>query len=192
MAEMRALEEFIPKISMKLYKAILIIFFSVIFQTSFVRLNGFLPVFVDLPVIVLFLLSYELSFSNTLILALIAGIFIDFFSAIGFGISALSLVIIFGANFFLRENIFKAKTRGEFIFSGFLIFFCYYPLVIILDHFLSAPSGEGFMNFLAEQKVIEEMLLNFFLGLILYYVFFIYLPGKEKSPCRRGNSFLNR
>lgn len=167
---------------MKLFKAIAIIFFVIIFQTSFIRLNSFFPVSPDFPIIALFLLSYRLSFANIAVLSFITGIFIDLFSIIGFGVSSLALVIIFAAVFFLRENIFQSKTRGEFVFSGFLIFFCYYPLVTALDYFLAPSRGANFIPVLLSNQTIGEIIFNFFLGLILYYVFFIRSGNRGRKP----------
>lgn len=158
---------------MNLRKAIVIIFFAVAFQTSFIRLNSFLPVSPDFPLIVLFLLSYRLAFADIAVLSFVAGIFMDLFSVIGFGVSSLALVIVFAAVFFLRENIFQSKTRGELVFSGFLTFFCYYPLVTALNYFFAASRGENFIPVLLSDQTTGETLLNLFLGLILYYIFFI-------------------
>jgi len=158
---------------MKLFKAIIVIFFVTAFQTSFVRLNSFFPVSPDFPLIALFLLSYRLPFADIAVLAFIAGIFMDLFSVVGFGVSSLALVVIFAAVFFLRENIFQAKTRGESVFSGFLAFFCYYPLLAALDYFFGVWRGGNFTPIPLSGRITGEMLLNFFLGLILYYIFFI-------------------
>lgn len=158
---------------MKFLKAIAIIFFLVAAQTSLVRLLNFLPVTPNLPIIGIFLLSYKLTFAEIMALAALGGIFIDLFSATAFGISALALIVIFGASFFLRENIFKAQTRGDFILSGFLAFFCYYPLLALLNYFFQMPGSNDFSAFALNTGITGEMLLNFFFGLILYYLFFI-------------------
>jgi len=166
---------------MKLFKAIVIIFFAVIFQTSFIRLNNFFPISPNFPIILLFLFSYRMSFVNIAILSFTAGIFIDLFSAVDFGVSSLALVTIFAVIFFLRENVFQVKTRGEFIFSSFLTFFCYYPLVMVLDYFFATSRGGNFIPVLLSNQAIGEILLNFFLGLILYYIFFIRSENRGRK-----------
>lgn len=159
---------------MKLSRAIIILFLIVAFQVSFLRLESFFGIYPNLSLIASFILSYWLKEADILILALIAGVFIDLFSSVNFGASSLSLIIIFSANSLIRRKVLKEKTSSEFILSSLVTFLCYYPLLAALNSLLDLTIGGNSVFRLFDASMIKEVGLDIAIVFASYCIINFY------------------
>lgn len=160
---------------MKYSSAALLLFFSVLTQASFLRLINFLPFAPDMPLIVLFILSYRFSGLSFIILAAFTGALIDLFGAAYFGISIFAAMAAFSANLLARENIFKGKTFGSIVLSGLSVFIFFYLFLFSGSRLLGLSGENNFIFNLFDKKTGIEIILNSLIAACLAH----FLEGKK-------------
>lgn len=161
---------------MKLAHAVLILILSIAVQTSFVRLFDLFLFAPNLSLIALFLLCYFLSFEKILILAIVAGIAIDFLSSVSFGSTSLAALGACSLSFYLRENILKGGRLADFSLNSLMTFFAFYFLLGAANIFLESSTGYAEIFKLMNINLAGEILFNVALS-----VFGCYLAKYYKS-----------
>lgn len=154
---------------MKYSSAFLLLFFSILMQASFLRLINFSPFVPDMPLIVLFVLSYRFSGLTFIALAAFAGVLIDLFGAAYFGISIFAAIAAFTANFSARKNIFKGKGLSSIVLSGLSVFILFYSFLFFGSRLLGLLGGNSFIFNLFDKKNIAEIILNSLIAACLAY-----------------------
>lgn len=163
---------------MKLLRAILILILSIIIQISLVRLLDLFPFAPNLPLIVLFLLCHFLPFEKMLILAIVAGIAIDFVSSVSFGSTSSAAMVAYSLSFYLRENILKGGRFTDLFLNSLITFFAFYFLLgaanIFWESSISYAAVLKFINI----NLAGEILLNAAFGVLGYYFLKHYKDSK--------------
>lgn len=163
---------------MKLARVILILFFSIVGQLSFVRLfdiGSFAP---NLPIIALFLLCYFMPLEKILFLSVIAGITIDFFSSISFGSTPLAAVGAYSLGFYIRENVLKRGSFSDFLFNAFVVFAAFYFLLGVLNILLEFSADYGEFFNLVNVNLAGEIFIDIALSAIAYSILKNYKSKK--------------
>ncbi len=145
---------------MKYTIAAIFLFFSVLLQTSFFRLIDGVPLLPDMPLVVLFVLSYRLPHSGVLVLAALTGAMIDLFSAVNFGASVFAAIAAFSVCYFIREKFLIRKNFSNIILSSVALFICFYLFLFISNKFLSFFGGNNFTFNLFSKNMSAEFVLS--------------------------------
>lgn len=166
---------------MNFFKTFIAILIAIALQTSFFQNSAVLPFFPNLPLVVLFLAAFWLTYPEMMIMAAAAGLLVDLFSGLSFGVSSLSLIIVFTLFFSLKEKIYRDKIKGGMILLVFFLFFFFYPLVISFDHILKKLPLENFFLRFIQKQTIGEIFLSIFISLVLYYFIFVYYKNSRAA-----------
>lgn len=145
---------------MKYTKAVIVLFFSVLAQVSFLRLITIIPALPDVPLVILFVLSYRLSRFGVLVLTALTGVLIDLFSAAHFGSSSFAAVAAFSACYFFRDNFLKGKSFNNIVLSSVAVFICFYSFLFFINWVLNFSGGNNFAFNLFDKKMAAEFLLT--------------------------------
>lgn len=154
---------------MKYSTAIIILFFSILAQVSFLRLVAFLPFTPEIALIALFILSYYFSIFRILILAAFLGVMLDLFSAVNFGSSFFAAIAAFSIMLLVREKILKRKSFVNIFLSSFMVFLSYYPLLFFANWLISLASRNKITFDLLDGKMAIEIILNVLIAFGLGY-----------------------
>lgn len=140
-----------------LYRGLL--FFIVIFQVTFVSYISIFGAIPNLALIFLLFLVIFKEYREALVDAFLAGLFIDLFSSLPFGITIISLLATVSAINFLSRNIFSKPNViivgiigalgtliYKFILIGEIKFFDFFHFSGISYNFLPSLWGEVFYN----------------------------------------------
>lgn len=157
---------------MKFLNAAIILFIFAVLQISFFNLLNFIPIIPNFPLIAILILSFLVSFEDLMILSLISGFFTDLFSAVFFGTSMISLVIVFAAFRFLRKKAINELAPAEFAIKSLFCFIFFYITLAISNDLFAFLSGapEAVLKMpILNYKIIIEILLDFFIAMLVYY-----------------------
>lgn len=161
---------------MKLVNAVLILTLIIIIQISFVRLFDFFSFAPNLPLVVLFILCYDLSFEKILFLAIFVGLSIDLASSISFGSTLLAFFIACSLSFYLRENVLKGGRLMDLLLNSLITFVVFYCLLAISNIFLKPSIGYASIFNLININLAGEILLD-----LVFSVFGYYLAGRYSN-----------
>lgn len=163
---------------MKLTHAILILFISIVIQTSFVMTFSLFSFAPNLFLVAIFLLCYFSSFEKVLILSIIAGIFAGFFDSIGFGVSLAAIFISCELSYYLRKNILKGGRFNDFLLNSLATFLTFYCLLGIAGVYFELPADYIKIFNLININLAGEIFLNIIFSVLGYRIAEYYSRNK--------------
>ncbi|MDD5043337.1 MAG: rod shape-determining protein MreD [Patescibacteria group bacterium] len=154
--------------------------FSVILQSGFLNSLGAPLNNINLVLCLVIFLVIIFDYRVGLLFGVLAGIFLDIYSPLFFGLSTvIFLLIALGVNF-LFSNFFTNKSLYSLIVLGgvsilFYEFFLY--LLVFLAFYFGVLEFRIFLDYFWFKKLISEILLNI---LVLILMFFIVKSGSKR------------
>ncbi len=163
---------------MKFIHAVLILFFSIIIQVSFIRLFDSFSLAFNLSLVILFYFCYILSFEKILIMAIFAGMAIDLSGSASFGSTSLAMVTVCSLNFYLKENILRDGRLADFFLNSLIYFLAFYFLLAVANIFLNSSFDYAAIAKLININLASEILFNIAVSVCGYYFLKRYKNGK--------------
>lgn len=163
---------------MKLVRIIIILFFCITVQVSFVRIFDVALIAPNLPLVALFIFCYFLPYEKILFAALFAGIVIDFFSSISFGSTSLAAIGACSLGFYLRENVLKRGSFSDFFINALAVYAAFYFLLSATNALLKFSAGYGEIFNLINIDLAGEIIIDLALSALAYRILKYYKTKK--------------
>ena len=158
---------------LELFCEFALIFIAGVLEHAF--LDAFIPLNIDFVLLILFLLFFRLKRKKkekySIWFFLEAGFVADLYSPSFFGIYILVFIVVG----MVLQKIFKLFDEKRFLSGAIIIF------IIIVTYYLTLELS--FLIF--EQELVRinylELLINIFLFLVTYFIFYVFLQKKKIS-----------